>query len=90
MENQEVHVSSLIVHVRPDCLETVKARVAELDDVEIYGDSEEGKIVVVLETTKQKYITDIIDKINNLKDVLSTSLIFHQIEQLDSSCEDDL
>ena len=90
MENQEVHVSSLIVHVRPAYMEVVKARITELDDVEIYGDSEEGKIVVVLETAKQKYITDIIEKINNLKDVLSTSLIFHQIEQFDSSCEDDL
>ena len=86
----EVHISSLIVHVQPVRLSEAKLQIAAIDEAEIYGDSDEGKIVVVLETAREKFITDIIEKINNLEAVLSTSMVFHQIEQLDPSCEDDL
>ena len=90
MAEQKVHISSLIIHVKPEFLEIVKSKIAAIPDAEIYGDSEEGKIITVLETTNQKFVTDIIDKINNFEHVLSTSLVFHQIETIDPSCEDDL
>ena len=90
MAQQEVHISSLIVHVQPSAMDEVKEAITALPEAEIFGDSEEGKIIVVLETANQKFVTDIIERINNLEHVLSTSLVFHQIEQLDSSCEDDL
>lgn len=80
MSLNEVHISSLIVHTLPENLATVKAQINEIDNVEIYGDSPEGKIVVVLETENQGFVTDIIDRINNLPDVLQAALIYHQIE----------
>ncbi|QUM76411.1 chaperone NapD [Moritella sp. 24] len=90
MAEQEIHISSLIIHVKPESLLDVKNKIAAIPEAEIYGDSEEGKIIVVLETANQKFVTDIIDNINNLEHVLSTSLVFHQIETIDLSCEDDL
>lgn len=90
MDNREVHISSLIVHVRPARLDEMKVQISRIKDAEIYGDAKEGKIVVVLETVRQKYITDIIETINNLEDVLNTSLVYHQIEHLDPSREEDL
>ncbi|WP_299016003.1 chaperone NapD [uncultured Photobacterium sp.] len=89
MALQEVHISSLVVHVKPDHLERVKAQILALPNAEIYGDSEEGKIIVVLETQNQGYVTDTIDKINNLEHVLNTFLVYHQIEHFDSQSEDD-
>lgn len=90
MTQQEVHISSLIIHVNPEFLSEIKEKITKIPEAEIYGESEEGKIITVLETVNQKFVTDIIDKINNYDHVLSTSLVFHQIEQFDSSCEDDL
>jgi nitrate reductase NapD len=90
MTQQEVHISSLIIHVQPEFMAEVKSKIAAFPEAEIYGDSEKGKIIVVLETANQKFVTDIIDRMNNFEHVLSTSLVFHQIEQFDSSCEDDL
>ncbi|MBD1577351.1 chaperone NapD [Vibrio sp. S11_S32] len=80
MALNEVHISSLVVHVVPKYLEKIKAKITSLDGVEIYGESEEGKLVVVVETQNQGYITDTIDVINNLDHVLSVALVFHQIE----------
>lgn len=80
MSNKEVHISSLIVHAAPQHLDSVKAQITLLDSTEIYGDSPEGKIVVVLETHTHGFITDIIDKINNFEHVISTVMVYHQIE----------
>ncbi len=84
MDQQEVHISSMVVHVKPDHLQTVKNDIEQLPGTEIHGEADSGKIVVVLETQSQGYITDIIEKINNFEYVLSTAMVYHQIEYLDS------
>ncbi len=76
----EVHISSLVVHVKPDHLADIKTQIMSYDGAEIYGESEDGKLIVVMETENQGYVTDTIDKINNLEHVLSTALVYHQIE----------
>ncbi|EKO3432501.1 chaperone NapD [Vibrio fluvialis] len=80
MSLNEVHISSLVVHALPEHLKTVKAQIEQFENAEIYGDSPEGKIVVVLETQNQGFVTDTIDAINNLPNVLSAVLVYHQIE----------
>ncbi|MFB9214194.1 chaperone NapD [Vibrio sinaloensis] len=86
MSLNEVHISSLVVHCAPEHLSEIKAQIESYDNAEIYGDSPEGKIVVVLETENQGFITDTIETINNLPNVLSTALVYHQIE---TGLEDD-
>ena len=90
MTNHEVHISSLIIQVKPDFLVVTKSQIAAIPEVEIYGDCPEGKIIVVLETQRQKFVTDIIARINDIEHVINTLLVYHQIEQLDQSCEDEL
>ncbi len=80
MALNEVHISSLVVHVAPEHLDAIKTQIIQYENAEIYGDSPEGKIVVVLETQNQGFITETIDAINNLPNVLSTVLVYHQIE----------
>jgi len=90
MDQQEVHISSMVVHARPEYLADVKNNIEQLPGAEIHGESDNGKLVVVVETESQGYITDIIEKINNFEHVLNTALVYHQIEQLDSSENDKL
>ncbi len=82
MSHQEHHISSMVVHVRPEHLAGVKSKIDQLSGTEIHGESDNGKIVVVVETGKQGHITDVIEKINNFEHVFSTALVYHQIEQL--------
>ena len=84
MGPKEVHISSMVVHTRPEGLQTVKHNIERLQGVEIHGESDRGKLVVVLESDSQTHITDVIEKINNFKHVLSTALVFHQIETSDT------
>ncbi|NOH28888.1 chaperone NapD [Vibrio mediterranei] len=80
MSLNEVHISSLVVHCKAEHLAEIKAQIEQFDNAEVYGDSEDGKIIVVLETENQGFVTDTIDAINNLPNVLNAALVYHQIE----------
>ena len=82
MEQTEIHISSMVVHAMPDYLLAVKRNIEELPGAEIHAESPNGKLVVVLESQTQTYITDVIEKIACLDHVLSTALVYHQIEPL--------
>ena len=88
MKSKEVHISSIVVHTSPDGLQAVKSDIERLPGAEVHGESEDGKLVVVLESDSQTHITDVIEKIGNFSHVLSTVLVYHQIEQLDSQGND--
>ena len=74
----------MVVHARAEHLARVREDIEQLPGAEVHAQSDNGKLVVVLETERQGYITDIIDKINSMEQVLNTALVYHQIEQLDS------
>jgi nitrate reductase NapD len=74
----------MVVQARPDHLEFVKSQIEHLPGTEIHGESDSGKLIVVLESQTQTYITDVIEKIAGIEHVLSTALVYHQIEQLES------
>ena len=74
----------MVVHARPEHLQAVKQGIEALPGSEIHGESDCGKLVVVLESHTQHHITECLDKIAALDNVLSTALVFHQIETLDS------
>ena len=82
MEPAEVHISSMVVQTRPEQLDLVKDQIAEFTGAEIYAESPEGKLVVVLESDDQNGITQTIDRINDLDHVLNTALVYHQIESI--------
>lgn len=88
MEQSEVHISSMVVHAMPEYLLEVRKNIEELPGTEIHAESPNGKLVVVLESQTQTYITDVIEKIAGLDHVLSTALVYHQIEsQADRATE---
>ncbi len=77
----EIHISSLVVHAEPNHLEKVKTAILALPGSEIFADDPQGKIVVVLTTEDQGFITTTIDKISELEHVLNVALVYHHIEK---------
>ena len=80
MSLAEAHISSLLVQVSPEHLDETKKRIEAFDEAEIYGVSDVGKIVVVLETEAEGFITDVIEKISNMPGVLGATMVYHQID----------
>jgi len=75
-----VHISSLVVHVRPDRSAAVRGEIAALDGAEVHAGTEDGKLVVVLETASEAETIARIAAIHEMKGTIAASLIYHEID----------
>jgi nitrate reductase NapD len=78
---EEVHISSLVVHVAPAQLESVTNPINQLQNAEVSLSDPSGKLVVLVEGEHENDILNIIKQIETLAGVLSVSMVFHQIDK---------
>ena len=76
-----MHVSSLLVQVKPASLSVVRQGIVALAGTEIFAESEAGKLVVVIESEAEGVIADRLSTISAMPGVLSASLIYHEISE---------
>jgi len=76
----EIHISSLLVHARPDQAAAIDAAIRAMDGAEVHAVSPEGKLIVTLETSGTGAISERLSAINSLSGVLSAALVYHQFE----------
>ncbi|MFQ6370826.1 chaperone NapD [Shewanella sp. YIC-542] len=80
--SQEYHITSLVIHAAPGHLPTVSHHIARLAGCEIHASTPEGKLVITIEGDSQQQVLTQVEAINQLPDVLSSSLVYHQVETL--------
>ena len=81
MKPEELHISSLIVHVNIKKSDSIQSSINLLNGAEVITVSPEGKMIVVLEAPNQGVIMDIIDNINEIDGVINTGLVYHEFEK---------
>jgi nitrate reductase NapD len=74
----EVHISSALVHVRPERTAEVACAVAELKGAELHF-AAAGKIIVTLEASTSGAIADQLAAISRLPGVLAATLVYHEV-----------
>jgi nitrate reductase NapD len=75
-----IHISSLVVHVRPDRCASVRSGIAALRGAEIHVGTEDGKLVVVLETASEAETIACIAAISEMPGTIAASLVYHEID----------
>lgn len=75
----ELHVSSLLVQVKPASVGAVRQEIATLAGAEIFAESPAGKLIVVIESEAEGIIADRLSTISAMPGVFSASLIYHEI-----------
>jgi nitrate reductase NapD len=79
--SSESHVSSLVVHVRPERAHTVRRAMIGVPGLEVHAE-EGGKIIVTLETDTEADIVTRLNEISLLDGVMSATLVFHHVEMV--------
>ena len=74
-----VHISSLIVHVRSELVDTVRQMVLSRGG-EIAASDPQGKLVVVIETPDEAGVTGFAEDLAAMKGVLSANLVYHLVD----------
>lgn len=82
MKEEELHVSSLIIHVKPDKSTNLTTSIDAISGAELVTITDEGKAIVIIEASHQREIMECIDEINALDGVLHTGLVYHEFEKL--------
>ena len=78
------HISSLVVHCQPAAVEAVVAQIAAMPDAEVPEYNDQGKLVVLLETTSESAIIQRVSAIEELTGVISAALVYYQIDETES------
>lgn len=76
---RDLHLSSLVVHARPEALEDVVRRVGAMG-CEVHLTSPEGKIVVTYETRDGRELGDVLTRMQLLDGVLAAAMVYHHCE----------
>lgn len=79
----EVNICGVLVHAKPNLIETVSNEILNLPGTEIPQTSAEGRLVVIIEDTEGHWAGDTITLISNIEGVLPASLVFHQRDTLE-------
>ncbi len=69
-------------------LASVREKLNAIPEAEIFGENEEGKLVVVLDTKDNRKAADRITDIQNQAGVLSATLIYQYDDQFEPQVED--
>ena len=80
MNAAEVHISSALVHVRPEQMEEVALAVSALDGAELHF-AGSGKMIVTLEAATSGAIADRLTAIGRLPGVLAATLVYHEVDK---------
>ena len=78
MSGAEIHISSALVHVRPERTQEVAAQIAALDGADLHF-AEAGRIIVTLEAASSGAIADRLTEIGRLAGVLAATLVYHEV-----------
>ena len=77
---EPMHISSLILHVKPDALVRLRGRLAAVAGVEVHAAAADGRMVVTLECEDYQVTQTTYETIERLDGVLSVAMIFQQTE----------
>ena len=78
--NDEFHISSLVVQALPSNIHSVREAIARLAGTEINAVTIAGRIVLTLVTNSEAEFLMRFTEIEHLPGVVSTMLVFHQVE----------
>jgi nitrate reductase NapD len=75
-----MHLSSLIVDTQPSQVSAVCAILRQWPGVEVQVVTEQGKLIVTVETDFDEQTTRIFARINALDGVMAVAMVYHQYE----------
>ena len=80
----DTHFASLVVHCRPEQLQHAREAISQLDGADVPASDDNCKLVVMLELSSEGALLDRMSSIEQLDGVIAATMVFHQIENLET------
>ncbi|MCF6191094.1 MAG: chaperone NapD [Cocleimonas sp.] len=88
-EENVISICGVTVFILPENRAEVEARMLEIPGLEIHGASDEGKLVVTIETPSYRGTGDAVTQLQKLEGILSIAMIYQHAEALDEESLND-
>ncbi|MBF0379930.1 MAG: chaperone NapD [Magnetococcales bacterium] len=75
-DNEPIHLASAIVLSHVDKVESVKGRLASMEGIEVHNESNDGRIIITVESPKYRDVADLLLSIKDIEGVLSSELVY--------------
>lgn len=83
-----MNISGVVVCVQPEQLGDIQEALAKLAGVELHSVQEDGRMVITIEDTPENQPADTLMRVQNLKGILSASLIYNYCDDEQHEKED--
>lgn len=76
-----MNISGVLVRSYPQNIQSVRDELVQIEGVEVHGSNDDGRMVVTVEQENAGQLSDMLVRMQDIKGVLSTSMIYHQFEE---------
>jgi len=78
----DFNICGVLVHAQLERVDQIKSQLEEIPGVEVHSATDEGKLVVTVESESRRFVADTITGFTNVNGVLSASMIYQHSEDL--------
>ena len=75
-----MNISSAVIYAKPQGIEVLRTELTALAGVEIHAQTDDGKLVVSIESDNDRTAVDTYQAIERLQGVISVAMIYQQTE----------
>ena len=83
-----MNICSMVVHTRPEQVKAVSSRLAQMDGIEVHGETEEGKIIVTVERDERSLQSETMMQMQDVDGVLTTALVYEYHEEPEAALKE--
>ena len=77
-----MNICGCLVHAAPEKVRAAEEEMNAMDGVEVHGASADGRFIVVVEDTPERFASDAIMALHQVPGVLSLTLTYHHFEDI--------
>lgn len=72
----EYNICGVVIHATADKKVMIESTLSQITGVEVHASTDQGKLVVTVESEDNHYVADIIDSFKDIDGVLTSSMIY--------------
>lgn len=83
--SEHLIICGLLIHSVPGTTENLVAELCQMPGTEVHHRTEDGRLIVTVESDDKKQAGDILIQMQSLSDVAAASLVYHHFEELEGT-----
>lgn len=83
--SEELVICGVLIHAVPGTAEELVTELGEIPGTEIHHQTEDGRLIVTVESDDRKQAGDVLIQIQSLSGVAAASLVYNHFEDIDGT-----